>query len=56
MDGIVAYFALDSGDASEVRKFSEEAVDRLVAPNGLYAGNQRAGDLGRYRHRRDPVQ
>jgi hypothetical protein len=35
MDGIVAYFALDSGGPSEVRKFGRMAVNQYVATDGL---------------------
>jgi hypothetical protein len=56
MDSVVAHFALDSGWASEVREFGEEAVDQCAASDGLDAGDQRAGVLGRYRQRCDPVQ
>jgi hypothetical protein len=47
VDSIMADFALDSGWASEVREFGEDAVDRCAASDGLDAGDQRAGGLGR---------
>jgi hypothetical protein len=56
MDSIVAYFALDSGGASDVREFGEEAVDRCAAADGLDAGDQQACGLDRYRQRRDLIQ
>jgi hypothetical protein len=34
-----AHFALESGGASVVREFGEEAVDRSAAIDGLDAGN-----------------
>jgi hypothetical protein len=38
VNGAVAYFAPDSGRAGrQVREFSEEAVDRIAASDGLYA-------------------
>jgi hypothetical protein len=47
-DSILADFALDSGWASEVREFGEDAVDRCVAIDGLDPGDQRAGSFDRY--------
>jgi hypothetical protein len=47
MNVVVAHFALDSGGASEVREFGE-VIDRCTATDGLNAGDQRAGCLGRY--------
>jgi hypothetical protein len=44
----MADFALDSGWASEVREFGEDAVDRCAASDVLDAGDQHAGGLGRY--------
>jgi hypothetical protein len=44
----MADFALDSGWAGEVREFGEDVVDRCAASDGLDAGDQRAGGLGRY--------
>jgi hypothetical protein len=40
MNSIVVYFSLDSGRVSEVREFSEEAVNRCAAIDGLDAGDQ----------------
>jgi hypothetical protein len=37
MDSAVAYFALDSCWADEVRDFSDEAVDRNADSDGLHA-------------------
>jgi hypothetical protein len=48
VDSIMADFALDSGWRSEVREFGEEAVDWCAASDGLDAGDQSAGGLGRY--------
>jgi hypothetical protein len=39
MDGVLSYFALGSGEASEVRYLSEEAVDRYIATDGLDTGD-----------------
>jgi hypothetical protein len=44
----MADFALDSGWASEVREFGEDAVDRCAGSDGLYVGDQCAGGLARY--------
>jgi hypothetical protein len=44
----MADIVLDFGWASEVRDFGEDAVDRCAASDGLDAGDQRAGGLGRY--------
>jgi hypothetical protein len=52
----VADFSLYSGGASGVQELGEETVDRFVADDGLNAGDQRAGGLGWYGQRRDPVQ
>jgi hypothetical protein len=49
VDSIMADFALDSGWAGEVREFGEDAFDRRATSDGLDAGDQRAGGLGRYR-------
>jgi hypothetical protein len=48
VDSIMAVFALDSGWAGEVRESGEDAIDRCAASDGLDAGDQRAGGLGRY--------
>jgi hypothetical protein len=48
VDSIIADFALDSGWASEVREFGEDAVDRCTTNDGADAGDQSAGGLGRY--------
>jgi hypothetical protein len=56
MWSVVAYFALDSVWASEVREFGEESVDRCAASDVLDAGDQRARGFGRHRQRSDPVQ
>jgi hypothetical protein len=40
MDDIVVYFTLDTGRASEVREFSEKAVDQCAAIDGLDAEDQ----------------
>jgi hypothetical protein len=37
MGSIVALFVLDSGWASKVREFGEEAVNRCAASDGLHA-------------------
>jgi hypothetical protein len=41
-------FALNSGWTSELQEFGEDAVDRCAAIDGLDAGDQLAGALGRY--------
>jgi hypothetical protein len=56
MEVIMAYFALNSVGASEIQEFGEEAVDRCAAADGLDAGDERAGCLGRYGQRPDLVQ
>jgi hypothetical protein len=55
MDIVVTHFALDSGWASEIREFGEEAVDRRAVADGLHAWDLCAGCLGVGR-RRDSVQ
>jgi hypothetical protein len=55
MDSAIADLTLDSGWASEVREFGEEAVYRCAASDGLDAGDQRVDGLGRYRKRRDSI-
>jgi hypothetical protein len=39
-----------------VSVLGEEAVDWCATIDGLDTGNQRAGGLGQYRRRRDPIQ
>jgi hypothetical protein len=53
MDSVMTGFAQYSGWAVEVREFGVEAVDRHVASDGLHAGDQYAGVLGRYGKRHD---
>jgi hypothetical protein len=56
MASIMADFAVDSGWEGGVREFGEEAVERCAASDGVNAGDQRVGGLGRYGQRRDSVQ
>jgi hypothetical protein len=49
MDSVVAHFTLDSGWASEVWEFGEEAVDQCAASDGLDAWDQWSGCLGQVR-------
>jgi hypothetical protein len=56
MNSVMTDFALDSGWASEVREFGEEAVDRCAVADGLYARDPCAACLGWGRQRRDSVQ
>jgi hypothetical protein len=55
MDHVMADFVLDSGWASEVQEFGEEAVYRCAVSDGLNTGDQCVGVLGWY-GRRDSVQ
>jgi hypothetical protein len=48
MHSVIVDFALDSGWASEVRDFGEEAVDRCATTDVLNAREQRVGSLGWY--------
>jgi hypothetical protein len=40
MESVVAHFALDSGEASKVREFSEKSVVWCAAFDGLDSGDQ----------------
>jgi hypothetical protein len=56
VDGVVAYLALETRRANEVRTFREEGVDRSTATGDFDAGDLQTGSLGRGREQRDSVQ
>jgi hypothetical protein len=49
MNSVMVDFAQDSGWASEVWEFGEQAVNRCASSDCLDAGDQRIGGMGWYR-------